>query len=98
MKRYNKEEKAKLVEAWEISGKSKWTFAKENEIVPQTFCKWIARKEETVHFVEVKSKQNFFGENSQEIILERGEVRIRVPYGIHQQGIELVKVLWKLLA
>ena len=97
MKKYNTEEKEKLIEAWKISGKSRWAFAKEQGLVPQTFLKWTRSKKETLNFVEVKAKQNLIEKNSQEIILEHGEVQIRVPSGISQQGIETAAALLKLL-
>ena len=65
--------------------------------MPQTFCKWVEIKNKNVNFVEVKAKLKPFEEAGQEIILERGETRIRVPLGINQQGLEVVKTLWKIL-
>ena len=97
MKRYSTEEKEKFIEGWKTSGKSKWIFAKEQGLVPQTFCKWITRKNETTNFVELRTKLKICEPTNKEIVLERGEVRIRVPFGISREEIESVAALWKLL-
>ena len=97
MKKYSTEEKEKWVAGWKTSGKSKWKFAREQGLVPQTFLKWIRSKNEKNNFVEITSKKKLTEENKQEIILEREELRIRIPSGINQQGIESVAALLKLL-
>ena len=99
MKRFCKEEKEKFVKMWMASGKSKWAFAQEQGLIPQTFSRWAARNNETFNFVEVKTKLNPPEvTNYQEIVIERGEIKIRIPCGINQQGIEVVKTLWEILA
>ena len=41
---YSKEEKAMWLEDWKGSGKKAWTYAKENGLIPQTFCSWAKRE------------------------------------------------------
>ena len=97
MKKYSAEEKEDLIEAWKESGKSKWAFAKEHELIPQTFLKWVAKKDETINFVELTSKLKPSKETNQKIILERGNIKFKIPSEITQQGIEVVKTLWEIL-
>jgi hypothetical protein len=80
MKHYSSEEKAMWLEDWQESGKSAWTYAKENGIFPQTFINWTKpRKESRESLVEVP--RNIFRSVCQapEILIEKGELKIHIP-------------------
>jgi transposase-like protein len=53
MKRYSEADKAWLVQEWEKSGKSKWTFARELGLPYQTFSRWPFKPEGEQNFVEI---------------------------------------------
>jgi len=70
---YSKEEKAMWLEDWRRSGKSAWSYAKGNGLIPQTFSKWIKNIEDGKSgFVEIeqerKPKLNLSG-----ILIEKGD-------------------------
>jgi transposase-like protein len=56
MKRYNKEDKTRLVQEWEKSGKSKRAFARELGLNYQTFSAWTRQPEDGQGFVEIGGK------------------------------------------
>ena len=97
MKIYSEEEKETLIKRWKTSGKSRCTFAKEQGIATQTFCKWTVNQKETSDFVELKKKLKWPEQNNRELILEHGETRIRIPLGITEQEIKHIAVLWRAL-
>jgi len=77
---YSKEEKLMWLEDWKQSGKTAWAYGKENGILPQTFCGWVKREGKTAQgFVElpVRIKPNL--ELQQEILVEKGELKIHIP-------------------
>jgi len=83
--KYSKEEKAMWLEDWKQSGKKAWTYAQENGLIPQTFCSWV--KSETYNtpcpgFVEIPVQQKPKPEIPQEILVEKGELRIRIPLSV----------------
>jgi transposase-like protein len=83
--RFSKEEKAMWLEDWEKSGKSAWTYAKENGIAPQTFVNWTKKgKEGREYFVEVPTRiiPSMQAEYAKEILVEKGEVKIHIPLTI----------------
>jgi len=85
MKHYSKEEKAMWLEGWKQSGKKAWTYAKENGLIPQTFCSWVKRAEEkkSAGFVEVPRQLiPAVVVPLQEMVIETGELRIRLPLTI----------------
>ena len=80
--KFSEEEKAMWLEDWRRSGKRAWTYAKENGLIPQTFVGWA--KAETGNkpcFVEVPTKA-ISVECRQEILIEKGEVKIHIPLTI----------------
>jgi len=80
MKKYSKEEKAMWLEDWRQSEKSVWAYAKENGLNPQTFSNWTKEGNEAkTHFVEVPSTALQTAVQKQEIIIEKGDVKIRIP-------------------
>ena len=95
--RYKKEEKEKWVADWKVSGKSRWSFAKEQGLCPQTFCKWIKKKEKAAGFVELRPKVYPISLNIQEFVLERGETKMRVPSNLSQEEMNTAVTLWRSL-
>ena len=80
MKKYSKEEKGMWLEDWRKSGKSVWAYAKENSLNPQTFSNWTKEGHETkTRFVEVPSTALQTADQKHEIIIEKGDVKIRIP-------------------
>jgi transposase-like protein len=78
--KFSEEEKAMWVEDWRQSGKSAWTYAKENGLVPQTFAGWT--KKETAAepcFVEVPAVITPPPRDVREVLIEKGDVKIHVP-------------------
>ena len=79
----SKEEKAMWLEDWRQSGKGAWTYAKENGITPQTFCGWVKRETPKASgFVEIPEQKKPQILQQQEILVEKGEIRIRVPLSV----------------
>jgi hypothetical protein len=77
---YSKEEKAMWLEDWRQSGKSAWAYAKESGLIPQTFVGWTKpRITSKASFVEVPAKAMEPLLNGQEILIEKGDVKIHIP-------------------
>ena len=97
MKKNSAEEKKRLIEQWKESGKSRWTFAKEQGIGAQTLYKWTASAKEPSGFVELRTGNKPVFLNNREMILERGETRIRIPLEMSEREMNAVTTLWKRL-
>ena len=81
--KFNKEEKALWIEDWKKSDKSAWSYAKENGLIPQTFCGWVKQEAKRASgFVEIPASKKPKLETPQEILIEKGEIRIRIPLAI----------------
>jgi hypothetical protein len=78
MTRYSGEERAKHLENWHGSGKKAWAYAKENGINPQTFTKWTKWKE-APGFVELRPALTETAAARKEIVIEKGDMKIRLP-------------------
>jgi len=83
---YSEEEKGMWLEDWRQSGKSAWSYAKENKLNPQTFAKWTKAEksgkalEKTKQcFVEVPMQAIMPVKNIPEILIEKGDVKIHIP-------------------
>ena len=77
---FSKEEKAMWLEDWRQSGKGAWAYAKENGLIPQTFCSWAKREEKkAAGFLEIPAHKKPKPGPSQEILVEKGEVKIHIP-------------------
>jgi len=79
----SKEERIMWLEDWKQSGKSAWAYAKANGLNYQTFKNWT-NAEAKQCFVEVPSNPipaRIFQSAAQmpEILIEKGEVKIRIP-------------------
>jgi predicted adenine nucleotide alpha hydrolase (AANH) superfamily ATPase len=86
----SKEEKAMWLEDWKKSGKKAWAYAKENGMVPQTFCGWV--KSETKNesgFVEIP-KAAYQEKQVKEILIEKGGIKIHIPLSISTNEFRLV--------
>jgi len=75
------------LEDWRQSGKSAWAYAKENGLNQQTFKTWT-KAETKQNFVEVPSNAAVPARVLQsaaqmpEILIEKGDVKIRIPLAI----------------
>jgi transposase-like protein len=91
MKKFSKEEKAKWVEGWRRSGKTAWSYAKENGLVPQTFNNWAKPRGTTKQvFIEIPNKTLHGTRLIQELIIEQGNIKIRVPITTSVQDLEKI--------
>jgi hypothetical protein len=80
---YSKEEKAMWLEDWKQSGKKAWTYAKENGLIPQTFCKWVKLETKNVSgFVEIPAYKKPKFEQEQKILIEKGDIKIHIPLSV----------------
>jgi len=80
MKRYSEEERKMWIEDWRQSEKSIWAYAKENGLNPQTFANWTkSKKEKKQSFIEVPAKIIQSTQCMPEILIEKGDVKIRIP-------------------
>ena len=78
---FSKEEKAMWLKDWKQSGKKACTYAKENGLIPQTFCGWVKQKEKpTTGFVEIPTHKN--PKLIQEILVEKGDIKIHIPLSV----------------
>ena len=95
----SKEEKAMWVEDWQRSGKSAWAYAKENGLVLQTFIRWTkANPEAKNSFVEVSAPMIASSHITSEILIEKGEVRIHIPFSMGGNELRAVmEGLWSVL-
>ena len=81
--RYSAEEKAKRLEEWKPSGKSAWSYAKENGLNAQTFIKWTKPKRQTEQsLIEIPAKIFQSVRRVQEMIIEKEDVKIYIPLTI----------------
>jgi hypothetical protein len=69
------------LEDWKESGKKAWSYAKENGLIPQTFCTWVKRGElkNAGGFVEIPDRLKPRQEAQQEIRIEKGDIKIHIP-------------------
>ena len=88
--KYSEEEKAMWLEDWKRSGKKAWAYAKENELIPQTFCSWAKRGiKSKADFIEIKPKAipTF---SATVIIIEKGDIKIHIPLSIGINELETI--------
>jgi transposase-like protein len=86
---YSSEEKAGLLEEWRRSGKSISAYVREKGLVRWTFTKWLKAERETKPcFVEVAAPVMLPEVQAppQEILIEKGEIKIHVPLCVWAQG------------
>ena len=87
--KYSKEEKAMWLEDWRQSGKGAWGYAKENGLVPQTFTSWTKpRSKNKQPLVEVPAKTLQSTRHIQEILLEKGEVKMHIPLMVYSDELQ----------
>jgi hypothetical protein len=78
---FSKEEKAMWLEDWKQSGKKAWTYAKENGLIPQTFCSWVKRGSlKASGFVEIPVQIK--PKPEQVILIEKGGIKIHIPMSV----------------
>ena len=94
---YSKEEKTMWLDDWKKSGKKAWRYAKENGLIPQTFCSWVKREEKSIPcFVEIPVYKKPKPEETRVIVVEKGDIKIHIPSGI--SGADLGTILVSLRA
>ena len=78
---FSREEKAMWLEDWKRSGKKAWTYAKENGLIPQTFCSWVKRAEEkkSTGFIEVPKQLIQPMNENRMMVIETGGLNIHIP-------------------
>ena len=80
---YSKEEKGMWLDDWRQSGKSAWAYGKENGLNPQTFVNWTKTDAEAkTCLVEVPALMIPPLQFAQEILIEKGEIKIHIPLGM----------------
>ena len=85
--KFSNEEKDMRLENWRRSGKNAWTYARENGLVPQTFRGWVKREAENASgFVEIPERIKPKQEMPQEILIEKGEIKIHIPLSLWACG------------
>ena len=89
---FSKEEKGMWLEDWKQSGKKAWTYAKENGLIPQTFCSWVKRAEEkkTTSFVEIPRKLMRPIVQSRQMVIETESLKIRIPLTICVEELQTI--------
>ena len=87
---FSTEEKAMWLEDWRRSGKKAWSYAKENGLIPQTFVSWTKRKHKT-GFVEIPASVIPPANAAQEILIEKGDMKIHIPVNLGRN--ELLAVM-----
>ena len=89
---FSREEKAMWLEDWKRSGKKAWTYAKENGLIPQTFCSWVKRADEkkSTGFIEVPKQLIKPITENRQIIIETGELKIHIPLSICASELQTV--------
>ena len=87
---FTKEEKAMWLEDWKASGKKAWTYAKENGLTPQTFCSWAkkAERKNANGFVEIPKRLIQPVVQSQQIVIETGNLKIQIPLTVCPEELE----------
>jgi transposase-like protein len=89
MTRYSTEEKAKWLENWKASGKSVREYAREIGVSGQTFSKWVKRQDDAENrFVEIKPAG--IASCPGEIVVEKGAVKVHLPFGMSGKEIRAV--------
>ncbi|MDR2972304.1 MAG: hypothetical protein LBU83_10305 [Bacteroidales bacterium] len=88
---FSKEEKNMWLEDWKESGKSAWSYAKENGLNPRTFIKWTKTESEAKPcFVEVSTHSLMPAPNIPEILIEKGDVKIHIPLMIQSNELRAI--------
>jgi len=89
MKSYTEKERNEHIENWKNGTLSKAAYAKSAGIVTTTFYKWAQEtKKRKKGFVEIRKKK-ILG-TVQEIIIEKGNLTIRLPLSAGAEGLRTV--------
>jgi transposase-like protein len=88
---YSEEEKARWLENWEQSGKSIIAFTRENNLVRWTFTRWLkAARSSKMSFVEVTAQVKPALQQTPEILIEKGDMKIHIPLLLEYGGLRAV--------
>jgi hypothetical protein len=89
--KFTKEEKAMWLSDWKKSGKKAWAYAKENGLIPQTFCSWVKSDAKRASgFVEITSHVKPKLSQVSEILIEKGDVKIHIPLSMSSGELQAV--------
>jgi len=89
--RYSKEERAMFLDDWKQSGKSAWNYAKENRLSWKTFKHWTEDEPEIKPcFVEIPAQIIKPQLRIPEILIEKGDIKIRIPLVISSNELRAV--------
>ena len=88
----SEKEKMKWIEGWRGSCKKAWSYARENGLIPQTFCNWVKKAEENklTGFVEVPKQLISATGQTQEIVIETGELKVHIPLTVCVAGLQKI--------
>ena len=88
---YSKEEKAKCLEDWKLSGKSISAFTRENGLVRWTFTKWLkAKRGSKPCFVEIPAPAIQASSGTTQILIEKDDIKIHIPVGLGCQELRAI--------
>jgi hypothetical protein len=83
MKKFSEDEKNMWLSDWQESGQSAWAYAQANGLNPQTFKNWTRPKPATqTGLVEIPAAIIQERHSTDEILIEKGDVRIHIPLSI----------------
>ena len=89
---FSNEEKNMWLEDWKQSGKKAWAYAKENGLIPQTFCGWVKRAEgkKTTGFVEIPKQVMWPIVQSQQMVIETEGLKVHIPLTICAEELQTI--------
>jgi len=89
MKNYTEKERIRHLKNWKNGEMSKAEYAKSAGIIPTTFYSWAKGiKEKGNSFVEVRQENTI--EENQEIVIEKGDMKIRFPLSAEIETLKVV--------
>jgi transposase-like protein len=92
VKTYTNEERRNHVAAWKAGGLSRSAYARGHGIPTTSFCKWANEGgPRSRGFVQLP--QTSFHQGNQEIIIDKGDVRIRLPGEMLERVLQAVLVI-----
>ena len=90
MKKHTEIERQEHVENWKNGTLSKAAYAKSVGLLPTTFYTWVKDKAKgnEQNFVEIRQKR--LSDSSQDIVIEKGSLIIRLPPSIGMKELQTV--------
>ena len=88
---YSEEEKEMWLDDWRQSGKGAWAYAQGSGISPQTFIRWTkAGSKAKNKLVEIQKSIMAATRQEPEILIEKGDVKIHIPFEPVRQELRAV--------